>query len=424
MTAGETMRAHRRIGRLYVVLGSLREGNEWAFWLGIIVWWVDDLSLSPLQLALMGVVLSVTVLVSETPTGVVADMYSRKWSMVLGMIIMGSGYAWAVISRDFWVILPAQALFGLGWTFTSGADIAWLTDELRAAADLGDSEEDLDIDHLVEQLLLRRHRRGMFVGATGVIFMMIVGSIHLVAAILATSVFAVAVGIAWAVLAPEHNFNRTSERATFRATLQAGLANVRRRPRLKALLAMALLTSLGAEALDRFGYVRFIDAIGVDDESIVVAGLLFLMMALAGVALNLVASTYIDRRDRTGDQVGGRNPMVLPAILAACAAGGGAVLAAAGGGLVVIGIGMMLQDSTRETLFELMNAWTNREVESSARATVHSLTGQAFAVGEIGGGLLLGLVAETVGIPASLSIAGALLFLAGSVALPALRAAP
>jgi len=52
---------------------------------------------------------------------------------------------------------------------------------------------------------------------------------------------------------------------------------------------------------------------------------------------------------------------------------------------------------------------------------VHSLIGQAFAVGEIVGGLLLGVIAEIIGIPLSLYIAGALLFVAATVALPALR---
>jgi len=417
--AGNPSGTSRQIGRLYVALGALREGNEWAFWLGVIVWWIDELQLSPLQLMMMGVVLSLTVLLTETPTGVVADMYSRKWSMALGMALMGGGFVWAVISRNYWVILPAQVLFGVGWTFTSGADIAWLTDELRGSLD--PDEEPTELDHRVEQLLLRRHRWGMLVGATGIIFMMFFGRQHLRAAIVATGCFALAVAAAWVVLAPERHFNRSAERSTFRSTLNAGLANVRRRPRLQSLLAMALLTSLGAEALDRFGYVRFIEAIGIEDESIVDTGLLFLMMAAAGMTLNLVVSSYIDRRDRSADTDGDHNPMVAPAIIATCIAGVGALLAGGGAGLFVIGFGLMLQDSTRETLFELMNAWTNREVESSARATVHSLIGQAFAVGEIVGGLLLGVIAEIIGIPLSLYIAGALLFVAATVALPALR---
>lgn len=427
MNGGSTTHEQARIGRLYVILGALREGMEWAFWLGLLIWWVDELALSPFQLVLMGVTLSVTVLLTETPTGVVADMYSRKWSMVIGMLVMASAYAWAVSSRSFWLLLPGQVLFGLGWTFTSGADIAWLTDELRAAGASGETDTENvttndNTDHLIERLLLRRHRLGMTIGAAGVIFMMFVGRNHLIVSVLCTAAATLAVGIAWALFAPEENFNRSLERATFRSTLQAGAANVRSRPRLQTLVVVALLTSLAAEALDRFGYVRFIQAIGADDESIVVTGALFLVMATAGLVMNIAVSRHIDRRDRTLDATSGRNPMVLPAILLISAAGIGALLTASGVGVAVIGLGMMVQDSTRETLFEVMNAWTNREVESSARATVHSLIGQALAVGEIIGGLLLGLVAELVGIRTSLVVSGCLLFVAASVALPALQA--
>lgn len=415
-----------RIGRLYVALGSVREGIEWSFWLGILIWWVDELALSPLRLVLMGVTLSITVLLTETPTGVVADMYSRKWSMVIGMIVMAGGYAWAVSSRNFWVILPAQALFGIGWTFTSGADIAWLTDELRNAARPHDPSPQAsdDVDHLIERLLLQRHRTGMMIGAVAVVLMIVIGRNHLIAAVLLTAVAACCVGIGWAVLADEHNFDRGQERASFRDTLRAGVTNVRRRPRLQSLVAVSLLTSLGAEALDRFGYVRFIRSIGADDESIVVTGVLFLVMAAAGVTMNLIITRYITRRDRGDDTTAGRNPMVLPAILLTCSAGVGAFLVAGGVGVAIIGLGMMIQDSTRETLFEVINAWTNREVESSARATVHSLIGQAFAVGEIVGGLLLGIVAEQAGVRTSLVVSGGLLFIAASVALPALKAQP
>ena len=62
-----------------------------------------------------------SVLLGETPTGVVADMVSRRRSLVIGQALMGLAFIWAVVSTNYWVILPAQALFGIGWTFRSGA---------------------------------------------------------------------------------------------------------------------------------------------------------------------------------------------------------------------------------------------------------------------------------------------------------------
>ena len=117
--------------RVFVRGMGLTEGLEWGFWLAATVWWVVVLDLSPLQLVGMGAVLEVTVLLAETPTGVVADMVSRRRSIMIGQIVMGAAYVWAVVSFDYWMILPAQALFGVGWTFRSGADTAWVTDELK-----------------------------------------------------------------------------------------------------------------------------------------------------------------------------------------------------------------------------------------------------------------------------------------------------
>ena len=60
--------------RVYVRVMGTVEGLEWGFWLAATVWWIVILELSPLQLVAMGAVLELSVLISETPTGVVADL--------------------------------------------------------------------------------------------------------------------------------------------------------------------------------------------------------------------------------------------------------------------------------------------------------------------------------------------------------------
>ena len=48
------------------------EGFTLAWGLAAVVWWVVELRLSPLRLALLGTALVLTILVAETPTGVLA----------------------------------------------------------------------------------------------------------------------------------------------------------------------------------------------------------------------------------------------------------------------------------------------------------------------------------------------------------------
>jgi len=68
------------------------EGLEWGFWLAASVWWIVVLDLSPLELVAMGAVLEVSVLISETPTGVVADLVSRRRSIIIAQVLMAGTF--------------------------------------------------------------------------------------------------------------------------------------------------------------------------------------------------------------------------------------------------------------------------------------------------------------------------------------------
>ena len=86
--------------------------------------------LSPLQLVLVGTTLELSVLLCEVPTGVVADVYSRRLSILIGFGLIGLGFLLEGLVPFFATILLAQVLWGLGYTFTSGATQAWLSDEI------------------------------------------------------------------------------------------------------------------------------------------------------------------------------------------------------------------------------------------------------------------------------------------------------
>src|SRR5207247_916819 len=84
--------------------------------------------LSPLQLVLMGTAMEAAVFLFEVPTGVVADTYSRRLSLIIGFL--GMGLAWMLVGvfSSAWVIIALWAFWGFSYTFTSGAYQAWITD--------------------------------------------------------------------------------------------------------------------------------------------------------------------------------------------------------------------------------------------------------------------------------------------------------
>src|SRR5512139_1720548 len=87
-------------------------------------------NLTGAQLVLVGTTVEVTILLFEVPTGIVADAYSRRTSIIIGFFLMGLGFLVEGTFPVFIMILLTQVLWGIGYTFTSGARQAWLSDEI------------------------------------------------------------------------------------------------------------------------------------------------------------------------------------------------------------------------------------------------------------------------------------------------------
>ena len=100
------------------------------YWLVTSLYLVVEADLSAFQLVFIGTAQGVTGLVAEVPTGVMADTISRKWSVVIAHVVMGAAMLATGLVTAFPALVVTQMFWGLAWTFSSGADVAWLTDEL------------------------------------------------------------------------------------------------------------------------------------------------------------------------------------------------------------------------------------------------------------------------------------------------------
>ncbi len=56
------------------------------------VYQVQIVGLSPLQMVLVGTALEFSIFLFEVPTGVVADVYSRRLSIIIGLFLIGLGF--------------------------------------------------------------------------------------------------------------------------------------------------------------------------------------------------------------------------------------------------------------------------------------------------------------------------------------------
>src|SRR5688572_24325886 len=151
--------------------------------------------LTPVQLILVGTALELSAFVFEVPTGIVADVYSRRISIIIGYVLMGLGFLVEGFFPAFLPILLAQIIWGLGYTFTSGATQAWISDEI--------GEDDAN------KLFLRATQIGLFASLIGMGLAMLVGANNVALPIQVGSLGVILIGILLMVIMPETGFHPT-----------------------------------------------------------------------------------------------------------------------------------------------------------------------------------------------------------------------
>lgn len=345
---------------------------------------VDDLQLEPYQLALLGVALELSALLSEIPTGAVADMVSRRLSIIASFLIMGPTMALAGVFENLWLIASALVGWGFAWTLQSGADVAWLTDELRSRG-------------RVDRLLIRRARVQLTANALGVpIALALVAVTTRTTAIVIAGAAVSLWGLVLAVTMPETGFERSARAAgaEFKRIVVLGSRLVASIRPLRLLVISTVLIGLGSGLVDYLDLARLLSTPvpgGVDE--VFLYGALALVQAGTGIVLvRLVERRFID----------------VPAarMLSVLMLGAGAAIVVAGGANLAwaVFVGLVMQEALRMTAEPFMTMIANAHSESEARATVLSFVSQAYAGGEILSGITLGVLASVAGIPAAFAV--------------------
>ncbi|WP_176993533.1 MFS transporter [Nonomuraea jiangxiensis] len=100
------------------------------WWLVTSLYMAIDAGLSPAQLLLIAAAQGVASILFEVPAGVVADTVGRKKAIVASHVLMATAMAVTGLFPGFVLLMLAQMLWGISWTFTSGSDVAWATDAI------------------------------------------------------------------------------------------------------------------------------------------------------------------------------------------------------------------------------------------------------------------------------------------------------
>ncbi|MDQ3777813.1 MAG: MFS transporter [Actinomycetota bacterium] len=373
-------------------LGAQAAFTVWAVYL------VQDVGVNPLQLVLLGTVSEIAIFLFEVPTGVVADTYSRRLSIIVGMILAGVSMVVFGLVAVYWVIVLAVILRGIGATFMSGAWEAWITDEHGVDG--------------IGRVFLRGNQFSYLGAIVGSGLGVAIAMWDLGAGIVFGGVVSVATGIACVFVMPEHGFvrrpveERQSPLRSLRTTAVTGGRVIRGHHVLLLIVAITFFAGAASEGLDRLWEAHLIQSVGLPDlwglDPVVWFGVFNIIGLAAGI---VITSFLVPRFEHADNQKLATTLLWLTVVLSIAV-----VIFGLATSFVLAAIAYLVARLARRLKDPLYVTWLNKNVEdSSVRATVNSIASQSDAIGEVAGGPAIGVVGTLASLRAALVSTGLLL---------------
>jgi len=351
-----------RFASYYLLAGSSVTGSIWILYLA-------DRGFSLAEIGLAESIFHLAPITLELPSGSLADVAGRKWSLAIGPMLAGVSALMMLKADSLWWLLPAMYASGASYAFQSGADQAFLYDSLAEQSRhqrytliygrlLSLSYAVLALSMWVGGLLADRDFRYAFLLAAAVSF--------------------VAAGIALTLREPSRE--RDPHAGIARTIVEAARVT-RQHPGLGWLLAFTTGLATLATLIVLYAQAVF-SGHGMPPSrvSFVIGASLFLTAAGSWIS------------GRVGDHAGFAR-FAVAATLAATAAALGL-----GGAGVALAAGLYLLHEVFAGVFEpMVSARLNEGLPAAQRATILSIQGFLFSVTMIWAFPLFGAVAGSFG---------------------------
>jgi len=368
--------------------------------------------LNPLQLVLVGTVLEASAFLFEVPTGIIADTYSRRLSIVIGVLVLGVSFLLLGLAHFFPLVLLAQVISGLGYTFLSGATEAWLADEVGAEN--------------VGGVYVRAGQIGRAAELVGLGLAAVLGSIHLALPILIAGGLYLLLGAVLGGVMPETGFQRhllpkgdrpsTTVAATWSntsrqlrnmgATVRESLGVIRSRPVLGILVLSSFMIGTSTEGFDRLG-----DAHLVANFTFPALGgwkpvVWFSILGVLGTLFSLAVTAVFQRRVEqvSANPARSVNALIwLNLAISLCV-----IVFALAGSFPLAMACLLLRSGLFAVIIPISSAFQVQNTPAHIRATVISMTGQSNAFGQVVGGPAVGWIGVAFSLRAAIVTAGLL----------------
>jgi len=378
---------------VYLLLGAWG-GLAWALidtaWF---LYYVTVAHLDPLQLVLVGTALEASNFICEIPTGVLADSFSRRFSVIAGTAIIGVAWMGQGLIPVFAAIAGFEMLRGLGCAFTNGATEAWVAGEC--------GEDGL------EALFLRETQLTQIAGFIGLPLGVALATVDLRIPIVLGGGLGLALAFALILVMPERRHPRADAARSWRATVGTagrGLTAIRTSALLVALLGAQFFWGAASEGWDRMSDAHLLLDLHFPPSGItpVVA---FGALSLAFTILIIATAQVVRRAVRRVDEAVVHRLLVALQLTRVASQVTFALSPSWTLALVPFALNAML----RSSFYPLFSAWLIRRTDENVRATVLSTTSVAGAIGQVAGGPISGAIGKGYGIPFGLLSSAAML---------------
>jgi len=357
---------------------------------------INQVGLTPIELVLVGTTLEITAFVFEIPTGVVADVYSRKLSTLIGFFLFGIGFivegAWPI----FTTVLIAQVIWGLGWTFISGAHEAWIADEVG-------------VDK-VGPVYIRGTQYYYLGNLLGIPLSILLGKMALNLPILIGGGLFIAYGIFLSIFMPENEFTPAGSETrqtwqTMKGTLNNGIKLVRSQSVLMLFLAIAFFVGLYSEGFDRLQEAHLLANFTFPLAGLIDSVTWFGIIRLGTLLLTLGVSEIIKRKIEGETHLKFTHMLqIIYGVIVIC------LLIFSSTEYFYIAIAAVwIINTARAISYPLQTTWLNQRIDTQVRATILSMTSQIDALGQMVGGPITGMIGTLRSLRAALATSGLML---------------
>ncbi|MEZ4859832.1 MAG: MFS transporter [Caldilineaceae bacterium] len=399
--------AVRRANAQMVYLG-MRAAAAFAFLLVItyeLVYHTVVVGLNPLQLVTVGVVLECMTFFFEIPTGVVADLYSRRLSVIIGYFLFGLGFLVEGMFATFSAVLVAQVLWGIGFTFYSGAGDAWIADEIGEARAGPIYLRGAQVSQI---MALAGVGAGSLIVGYGLHWPIISGAAIYLAMVPLMLWFMTESGFQ-----PVAHNDKQGILKRIIVPLQESIQLVRMRPILTAILLVGVVIGLCIGGFDRLYAAHFTENFTLPQLGTLEPIAWFsIMSGIIGV-LSLISTEFVRKRlDITSNALVARLLSALYSGMIVCM-----LFFALTGSYYLALISFCISQTLRNTGRPLLIIWINQNTRPQVRATVISMYWQSNALGQMVGSPIIGWIGTRFSLRTALAV-GAVIYKA---VLPLLR---